>query len=454
MFISDAPATTDSTKISAGAVPAKESPGNDPAGVDIESVLGHVEKLIAPVWPLADYVAVNPFLGLADRTFLDARRRLRAVSDAEMLMPLEYYRQQFATGQITRDDISEALQELNADTYAPRLSVDEVLKTLHGDDEPGEKSESTERLIQTVCETVDQMNRSSWSQHVQTEIGRYCGAHYDEGQAAWPNPWKHLSLYGAWKAAQRIDRRADSLGIPMFRKFVKSLPETPAEAIEHLLRRLGVPEDLWEDLLLCMAYTIPGWSAWTRYQGEMASRAENTNDDFVGLLAMRLAYDVAVRESSGLDIDWQAIAKTRSLVSRAGRPVATNDVDLRFVLLRASEIAWQRQALAEMNPDGTEARQLPYQEARPGGQLKWFSASTFDPNATVDTLRGHRLRSRRTDLRDSSVYRSRCRGSRRMSLRPMFPRCSRLHLSWRKGYETAASMRFLTRNNDDRSLAS
>jgi len=44
--------------------------------------------LVSPVWPLADYVAVNPFLGLVDRDWLAAREFLRSVSSCETLPAL------------------------------------------------------------------------------------------------------------------------------------------------------------------------------------------------------------------------------------------------------------------------------------------------------------------------------------------------------------------------------
>ena len=48
---------------------------------DVENVVKTVGQKIAPVWPLQDYVAVNPYLGFVDQEFLTARRSLRTVSD-------------------------------------------------------------------------------------------------------------------------------------------------------------------------------------------------------------------------------------------------------------------------------------------------------------------------------------------------------------------------------------
>ncbi|MCA9152008.1 MAG: DUF2309 family protein, partial [Planctomycetales bacterium] len=54
----------------------------------ITDALEQVQKKIAPVWPLQDYVAVNPYAGHSDQKFLAARRVLQSLSDLETLMPL------------------------------------------------------------------------------------------------------------------------------------------------------------------------------------------------------------------------------------------------------------------------------------------------------------------------------------------------------------------------------
>ncbi|MFM8706684.1 MAG: hypothetical protein ACKOHK_00950, partial [Planctomycetia bacterium] len=46
---------------------------------ELASHLAAVGTIIPPLWPLAVYVAVNPFLGLADRPFLVARQLLADV---------------------------------------------------------------------------------------------------------------------------------------------------------------------------------------------------------------------------------------------------------------------------------------------------------------------------------------------------------------------------------------
>ncbi|MBS0265322.1 MAG: DUF2309 family protein, partial [Planctomycetes bacterium] len=52
----------------------------------LQGALKDLHTIVPPLWPLADYVAVNPCLGVADQPFLAARQMLRHVRDCDLLM--------------------------------------------------------------------------------------------------------------------------------------------------------------------------------------------------------------------------------------------------------------------------------------------------------------------------------------------------------------------------------
>lgn len=114
-----------------------------------------------------------------------------------------------------------------------------------------------------------------------------------------------------------------------------------------LLKRLGVPQKLWADFLLCEVLTMPGWIAWTRYQQRDAEQHGEENTDFAGLLAMRLTYEVALSEHLAFHVHWPSIAVHHSsLVDEVG---LKKDEDLlRYALLKASEIAFRKRLVADL----------------------------------------------------------------------------------------------------------
>ena len=317
----------------------------------VSRMVAEVCGVVPPVWPLQDYVAVNPFLGLAGRRFLDARQLLRDVRACEMLLPATHFQEQFDRGEITSADVEQAAiqcreeyPELFGRIDAPRLVG---MLALAAASQVGPE----ERRYHTVSEAVDARRGGSWSSHVVTDISRHCAAHYDQGQAAWPNPWKHLPLWEAWRESARTSRRMDMLGITGFRRFVADLPVDAEQAIAVLLEQLAIPEAHWRRFLLCQLLSVGGWASFLQYRRRMAAAADAGiyDEHLVGLLAMRLAYDVALSET-----DPDAVATPGSLFpADASEPSAAeagdvavprppDDVLARYAFQVAAETAYRR----------------------------------------------------------------------------------------------------------------
>lgn len=322
----------------------------------IHNALTAVQMRIAPVWPLRDYVAVNPYMGYATQEFLSARHILKTVSDVELLMSCDYYRQQFETGTFCKEDIDAAVDELVADGVAgaERLDVNQILgflKERRGpvtvEDGGFNKTGIPNRSIRTPSEILDERTGSKWSRIIRDEISKHCATHYDQGQAAWRSGWQHLPLYEAWRLAARHDRSFEILGVKRFRSFVAGLPHEPQAALALLLKRLNVPQELLTDFLLCEALTMPGWTAWTNYRFRQAKQQRAEKSDLTGLLAMRLAYEVALSEQFDFRVDWRLVAKHHiSLVDKVH--TQTREDLLRYALLKACELAFRRRLVADL----------------------------------------------------------------------------------------------------------
>ena len=284
---------------------AADHPVATPAELgQVTAAINTVTALIPPLWPLEDYVAVNPFLGFAPRRFLESRQILRDVRDCELLLPAAYYHDLFDRGEIAVTDVEQAFQqcvELYPDLYSgsssqplmQQLAEAAVAERSTG---PVDGGGTSERRYYTVSEVIDRRLGSSWSSHVITDISRHCGLHYDRGQAAWGSPWKHLPLYEAWREAFRISRRMDMLGLRGFRQFVAGLPAEPDQAVASLLGRLAVPTEHWQPFLHCELSSIAGWASFLRYRLWQATLTDGCTMDehLVGLTAIRLAYDAAL----------------------------------------------------------------------------------------------------------------------------------------------------------------
>ncbi|MEM9645420.1 MAG: DUF2309 domain-containing protein [Planctomycetota bacterium] len=311
----------------------------------LEELLREVSDVVSPVRHLKDFVAVNPYEGTSGRKFLEARSFMRVFSDSENLMPLEYYSKRWSQQHFDKDDLVTAIQELGVEDV---ISADLAIETLEsadlGEDAlgPNSKRFNAHRILHTVAEYAEADEDIVWTEIITDEVSKYCASYYDQGQASWASPWKGLPLYQSWRSAAVIDRNIEIRGLEGFRGFVGEMPHMADAAIVWLLNRLGVPEALWKAFLLCQAYSLRGWFGWAKQQSDDAKDGEKGQGDFAALLAIRLAYDVALAESSYIHVDWDAICKNESASFGAVEGVETT---LRHVALRASEVAYRKQLL-------------------------------------------------------------------------------------------------------------
>ena len=93
-------------------------------------------------------------------------------------------------------DLHAAIDEMVADEIpgAESLNPNAIHNILRG--EPGSDAvipPSADPIIQSISQNFDQFSSKSWTETIHHEIGKFCAAHYDEGEAGWRSPWPFLS---------------------------------------------------------------------------------------------------------------------------------------------------------------------------------------------------------------------------------------------------------------------
>lgn len=237
---------------------------------------------IAPLWPLENFVAVNPFLGLTSMPFAEAARLLDRVSAGPTLMSAAYYQEQLQSGAIGAAEIRQAMAERGLyDT--PENPVTWLEQQL--------RATGIASRVCTVADWLDAATGSSWTAFVRDEVSKWCSSYFDKGQSPWQMPWKDAPLYEAWRNAARLDANPEVGGLKGFRRHVAGLPKSADEAIDEALLLLRVPGDQATEFLHRELISVYGWSAYAAYQ----DRSRGGGQDLVRqVLAIRLAYDTAL----------------------------------------------------------------------------------------------------------------------------------------------------------------
>jgi len=249
--------------------------GNDghrgPATRDTE-ILADISKaseIIAPLWPLTSFVAVNPLLNMEHLPFDEATAVARRWLRARTHLTLAAFRDTHARGVTTDADLRRAVVEVNPKLASePSIHIGERtvealeivrLDLLAGpDDKPRETA--GDRVGRTDVATVRAATQL---------VAAWCAVFVDEAGVPWPMPGREHGFFRAWRDLALHDRRLRRLAGPTGMQWLEQLPDRPIEALADSLDELGVDGDRVEVLREHLG-RLPGWAGYARWNDEWA----------------------------------------------------------------------------------------------------------------------------------------------------------------------------------------
>ncbi len=309
-------------------------------------------RRIAPLWPLKNFVAVNPFHGFAGQSFHATCATLHRVARIRMLMPRGFYRDALQAGDLTDADVQAALDQVPAHWCAPRRLAD-VKAAL---DRTVPVMAKHPAVVATIAEVLDELASGdrlvSRTAFMTDEISRWCAAYFDAGQSVWRLPSRALRPYAAWRAAMRHDLNPEVMGIHGFRATVASLPDDAVAAIREVVARIGVPARAYEDYLHQALLDIGGWAAYARFIVWQAELDGGADDTLVELLAIRVVWGYTLfcqRNDAAFRAAWRRAMNVAALQPRDEQLGDDPELCTDMILQEAYELACQRRLLARLS---------------------------------------------------------------------------------------------------------
>ncbi|UGB39544.1 YbcC family protein [Frateuria soli] len=321
---------------------------------------------IAPLWPLTQFVAVNPFLGLTDRTFTDAAGLMARVAGARMTMPRAFYREAIAAGRISEQDLALALRRMPRGSDAPRdlEALDRALR-----DAPSPAPVAWASAVDAVSEATGR----DWAGFACERVSSWAAGYFDEGQALWPSPSRHLGPYASWLQEAGVDRTPQIMGLARFHRIVRALPATAEAMIRSGIARLGIGKPGLATYFHRLLMSVGGWAGYARYLGWQSALRDRGDNTLLELLAVRLAWEVAILEVFAGDRA-VAAAWTRARERFHLAPADEAGMALDALLQEAYEIGWQRPFIARLAQPGSP---------RPAGRSVVQAAFCIDVRSEV-----------------------------------------------------------------------
>ena len=314
----------------------------------LRSAIAGACRRIAPLWPLKNFVAVNPFFGFSDRSFHATCAALHRVARIDILMPRAFYREAVDNGSVTDEDLEAALAAAPSE-WRSLQTVAELKAAMQRETVRRKKHPAA---VATIAEVLDSLAAGdklvSRTAFMVNEISKWCAAYFDEGQSVWRLPARLLPPYAAWRAAMRYDLNPEVRGITAFRSIVSGLSEDPIEAIGEVVDLIGVPPRAMEDYLHQALLDIGGWSAYARYVGWNAELTGKHDDTLVQLLAIRVVWGYALfvqRTDPAFKSAWRQAMSDAALQPRDEQLGEDPDLRINMLLQEAYEIAYQRRLL-------------------------------------------------------------------------------------------------------------
>jgi uncharacterized protein YbcC (UPF0753/DUF2309 family) len=213
-------------------------------------------KKIAPLWPLESFVAVNPYLGLIDEKFNNVAQKLADVAAIQMTLPVSFYKDKLASGEIEKDDIQ---QVLNKNLNSKFSDADEFLNHIYN----SKDKLKDKKLKTTFSDYASNLTNKDWNSFIATRISVWAASHYDTGQAIWSPLDKSDSLFASWKSEASVDRTPEVAGLSKFRKAIKSLPDNAIKATIESVNVLGIPEEALDFYFHSLLLRLGGWSGFS-----------------------------------------------------------------------------------------------------------------------------------------------------------------------------------------------
>ncbi len=300
-------------------------------------------KKIAPVWPLENFVAVNPYLGLANQSFASVAADLSFTHGIQMTLPVAFYMDKIAQGRISVEDIGVAYKKIKGEKL---IDVSAFLAALPSDT----GSEKETPGILTVADVASQLTHTDWNRFITGRISGWAAAYFDQGQAGWRSADSKLSLFLSWQSEAAVDRSPDLTGLSGFRKSVRQLPVSPLKAAGYALKILRIPETVLPFYLHRLLLGLGGWSAFAaRLDWDKGLEGE-TGDTLVELLAVLLCWEACLLETLPHP---NALLSWREAKIKMGTAVAQQEVsDIlmnKLILQEAFDRSAQRRLVEKFN---------------------------------------------------------------------------------------------------------
>lgn len=317
-------------------------------------------KKVAPVWPIKNTVAVNPFLGFSDKTFYQTSRILAEHSGINTTMSLDYYLNKIRENEISTEDLNAALAKNDKPFHTPAsfLSKVEVLQR--------DPNNENGFQVKTITDLANDLTGKNWNDFMVDKISTWASAYYDDHQALWQTVDGSVDLFKAWKQEAEVDLSTEIMGLKYFRANLKELTDEHSISTSFIIYKLGLTEDTLEIYLHTLLLKMLGWSSYAAGMDWHNNLYNENSHQLSSFLSILLAWEYCLFQSmkdKGIAQRWR---EHQSMLIQHEEMGSINDqLEARIILQDAYDFACERRLKVKFksNTRGFEASERPKAQA-------------------------------------------------------------------------------------------
>ncbi|MEM1039587.1 MAG: DUF2309 domain-containing protein [Pseudomonadota bacterium] len=316
---------------------------------DLAALSDGATRAIPPLWPLSSSVAVNPFLGQADRSLAEVSALMDRVAGMSMTMPYAWYRARMEDGSITDHDLEAALA---ADGSALFDSLEALKAAASGMD-------GQANALPTVADLAAEVSGIDWPGLIMDRIGTWAAGYFDTGQALW-QVTSGRGAFESWRSFASRDLTPEIAGLTGFAEAVATAPGKAEPALLEACTALDIDKSSAPTYFHALLLSLGGWSQAARqrlWQAELVGESDKVTSD---MLTIRLMWEQALFEQykDVISARWVDVRGQHSA------PLTPEPAQVAAAILQvAAERAGQRALATTLSGDG-----LDQSEGRPSLQ--------------------------------------------------------------------------------------
>ena len=305
----------------------------------IRKTLNEASKKIAPLWPLENFVAVNPYLGLSDHCFESIAQRLSFTAGIKTTMSLSYYLDIIEQEKILIEDLEIALnQKFPHENRSAKSFIEELKRK--------EFKNLNTFQINTVAELAKKISTANWPDFMLDSISSWAASYFDEAQGQWKNGEQTLNLFSAWKIEAETNRSPSLMGLKGFHKLIKELPDNHIEAATIALHYLQLEGKALPIYLHSLLLKVGGWSSYIAHFDWDAKRYGREEERLSEFLSVLICWEYGIYnalQNPVLESQWKK--EKLEMLKFNDSEIDHSDLSDLIILQNAYDLTAQRQLI-------------------------------------------------------------------------------------------------------------